>query len=120
MLRHPSASVAAAIAVVDIDPPAGLDAETLVVWRELAPFAVQAGTLLPSSVVRFIVLCEAVREHRTLAQRRDTGPDRGRMMAEIVRGTKDFAIAPLGKPMAAAVPEAPVSKLDRFTKKARA
>ena len=114
VLQHPSS--APPDVVERFDAPALLPLEAQAVWAELAPGAFEARTLIKSTAARFRQLCMAVVEERALAAKRDTGPDRGRMMAAVAIGMKDFGIAPLGKPMSAAEPAAAANPLDRFTK----
>lgn len=87
--------------------------DVLTVWRELAPQAFEARTLTKATVSAFAMLCRAV-----AVERASDIPDadhRG-LMQRVATWMKDFALAPLGKPMYAAQPAAAVNPLDRFTK----
>jgi len=90
-------------------------AHALAVWRELAPHAVTAQTLTPSSAGAFEMLCRAVVHERALSASPGQigGPNHRGLMHRVATWLKDFGLAPLGKPMpaAAAAPKAaPLSK----------
>jgi TorA maturation chaperone TorD len=79
-------------------------ADALAVWRELAPHALEAQTLTPGTAGAFAMLCRAVVQERALAA--DPGQagraDHRGLMHRVATWLKDFSLAPLGKPMAAA------------------
>jgi hypothetical protein len=117
VLAHPSA---AAATVERFDPPANLDDPAARgVWDELAPHAFEAGTLTPATSAAFAMLCRAVVRERALSKTKACGGTNHRgLMQRVATSMKDFAIAPLGKPLGhAAAP--PASKLDRFTNRVR-
>lgn len=91
--------------------------DALAVWRELAPHAFAARTLTPATAVMFLMLCRAVVQERALSASAATvsGPNHRGMMQRVATLSKDFIVAPFGKPMYAA--EQPTANpLDRFTK----
>jgi len=93
----------------------GLEATTA--WHDLAPHAFTARTLTPATTAVFVMLCRAIVRERALALTEPGGPDHRGLMQRISTWTKDFALAPLGKPLYAA--EAPsTNPLDRFTRRA--
>lgn len=96
--------------------------EALAVWHELAPQAFAERTLTPATAAAFVMLCRGVVGERRLSASPSSafGPNHRGLMHRVATWMKDFAIAPLGKPLYAAQPEAPANPLDRFTKKARA
>lgn len=120
VLQHPNSTAVAAVEV--FDPPAGLTRAVLAVWHELAPHAFAARTLTPATTAAFAMLCRAIAKERVLSSSRLSagGSDHRGMMSRVSTGMKDFGLGPLGKPMYVAQPEQPVSKLDRYMKKARA
>jgi hypothetical protein len=93
-------------------------ADALAVWRELAPHAFTARTLTPATAATFLMLCRAVVKERALSASsyKSGGPDHRGMMARVATLSKDFVVAPFGKPLYAAEPAAPANPLDRFTK----
>jgi hypothetical protein len=93
-------------------------AQALAVWHELAPQAFAERTLTPATAAAFVMLCRAVVGERTLSASPSSafGANHRGLMHRVATWMKDFAIAPLGKPLYAAQPEAPANPLDRFTK----
>jgi hypothetical protein len=93
-------------------------ADALAVWHELAPHAFTARTLTPATAATFLMLCRAVVKERALSASsyKSGGPDHRGMMARVATLSKDFVVAPFGKPLYAAEPAAPANPLDRFTK----
>lgn len=109
-----------------VEPPSGLSESELAVWGELAPNALQRGTLTPETAARFVLLCRAVVMERSMSaklltdgwtyiavtvdgsgQERETlkahplcGPHRG-MMQRVEAGMSAFRLAPIGKPIVA-------------------
>lgn len=76
----------------------------LAVWHELAPHASEAQTLTPGTAGAFAMLCRAVVHERALSaspSEADGANHRG-LMHRVATWMKDFGLAPLGKPMAAA------------------
>lgn len=123
LLAHPNAgSVPAVAPVEEFDAPNDLSTAERLVWLELAPFAFAARTLLKSTSYAFRLLCRNIvleRELSSSVEMRGTANHRGivqRVDAELLR----FSLCPNGKAVYEAQPDAPVNKLDRFTKKARA
>lgn len=119
VLAHPSAPapVAPLPEVTEFDAPNDLSVEERLVWLELAPHAMQAGTLTQASALAFRVLCRNIVLERRYGQSvTDQGSSNHRGMIQRVEGGLDaFGLRPMGKPMATAAPaEKPVSKLDRF------
>ena len=119
VLAHPSAPapVAPLPEVTEFDAPNDLGVEERLVWLELAPHAMQAGTLTQASALAFRVLCRNIVLERRYGQSvTDQGSSNHRGMIQRVEGGLDaFGLRPMGKPMATAAPaEKPVSKLDRF------
>lgn len=102
-----------AAAQAQVDAMTAVTAEALAVWHELAPYAFEARTLTPATTAAFCMLCRAVAQER--ATNTPDADHRG-LMARVATWMKDFALAPLGKPMYAAEPEHKVNPLDRFTK----
>jgi hypothetical protein len=96
-----------------VDEVRALGLEALAVWHELAPSAFEARTLTPATSAAFTMLCRAVARER--ATEVPDADHRG-LMQRVATWLKDFGLAPLGKPMYVAQPEAPANPLDRFTK----
>lgn len=117
--------------------PEGLAADIEAVWDDLAPHAIQAGTLVPGTVPAFLRLCQAILKHAQMEQKiaqdgltylKVTIDGSGQEHTEIkahplisrassldnsIRAWfKDFAINPFGKPLAAAT----VKPADPFAK----
>lgn len=92
-------------------------AHALGVWHELAPHAFDARTLTPATAAAFSMLCRAVVKERELSASasRAGGPDHRGMMARVATLSKDFVVAPFGKPMYEEEKQ-PVNPLERFTK----
>ena len=101
-----------------IDELTALGLEALGVWQELAPHAFAARTLTPATTAVFTMLCRAIARERALALTDAGGPDHRGLMQRISTWTKDFALAPLGRPLYAAETTATVNPLDRFTRRA--
>jgi len=99
-----------------------VQAQALAVWHELAPHAFAARTLTTATAAAFVMLCRAIVQERALSASlvHVGGPNHRGLMHRVSTWLKDFAIAPFGKPLYAAQPEAAANPLDRFTKKARA
>lgn len=120
VLAHPSVPASEPTtppAVTEFDAPNDLSVEERLVWLELAPHAIQAGTLTQASSLAFRVLCRnIVLERRYCQSVTDQGSSNHRGMIQRVEGGLDaFGLRPMGKPMATAAPaQKPVSKLDRF------
>ena len=109
-----------------VEPPAGMSEDEATVWNELAPNALQRGTLTPETAARFRLLCRAVvmeqamsakllaegwtyiavtvdgsgQERETLKAHPLCGPHRG-MMQRVEAGMSAFRLAPMGKPLVA-------------------
>lgn len=100
---------------VEVRPPGRMPREQLAVWKRLAPFAIAAKTLTPSTTAAFRDLCEAVVvKAKMLAQIEKDGwtfmtmhgqkahplvtPHRG-MMQRVEAGFARFKLAPIGKEM---------------------
>lgn len=107
---------AARPAVDHLDVPDDLTTDERLVWLRLAPHALQAGTLAPATEYQFGLLCQNIVLER--AMRRDVekagdASHRGiiqRIDAELAR----FCLAPMGKPIVEAAPEAdPFAEFDR-------
>lgn len=79
-------------------------ADATAVWRELAPSAIEARTLTRGTAGAFAMLCRAVVQERALAADPSHvgGPNHRGLMHRVATWLKDFGLAPLGKPMAAA------------------
>lgn len=101
-----------------IDPPKGMSKAAAALWRELAPHATAAGTLVPATVVAFVLLLDHLLILRAFARKPKTrGLSAHRsMMQRVDIELRCFGLAPEGKPMAAvaAATAAPVNPLDRF------
>lgn len=123
-----------------VDPPADLEADALVVWERIAPFAIQARTLVAATVDRFLLLCRQVVIERQMAKKIETdgwtyvavtvdgaGQEREtlkahplcaahrNMMQRVEAGMAAFALAPMGKAMSAGKKqEKPQSALERL------
>lgn len=102
--------LAAPLPVLDeADAPDELGFEERKVWLELAPFAMQNGTLTPATSLAFRVLCRNVvleRQYAASVTDRGSANHRGmiqRVDAELLR----FNLAPCGKPVAGAEPAKP-------------
>jgi hypothetical protein len=116
VLAHPSATAIAP--VVTFDPPKWLKGRDLKAWHELAPEAFAARTLTPATTSAFVMLCRGVVQDRAFwaSKRYRCGPNHRGLMQRVATWKKDFCLAPLGKPLYAAQPEAIANPLDRFTK----
>lgn len=115
---------------VPVACPEGVEPTVMAVWDELAPHAVKARTLVPSTVPAFVRLCRAVVKHAEmeavvvkdgLTYLKYTADPSGTEHAEVkahpliaraaslentIRAwLKDFAIHPFGKPLAEASPK---------------
>lgn len=84
--------------------------QALAVWHELAPHACEARTLTKASAAAFAMLCRAVSQER--ATNVPDADHRG-LMHRVATWLKDFGLAPLGKPMAAA-PSAETPKASKW------
>ena len=83
-----------------VNCPEDLPEDQQAVWDELAPFAIQAGTLTPQTRSAFVMLCRNVVLERRLAAAPNCGDSNHRGMLQWVASRmKDFAIAPFGKPV---------------------
>lgn len=101
-----------------VDELTVLGLEAAAVWQDLAPHAFEARTLTPATTAVFVMLCRAIVRERALALTEPGGPDHRGLMQRISTWTKDFALAPLGKPLYAAEAPAAMNPLDRFTRRA--
>jgi hypothetical protein len=90
----------------------------LAVWHELAPHAFTARTLTPATTAVFVMLCRAIVRERDLALTEAGGANHRGLMQRISTWTKDFSLAPMGKPLYAAESTQPTNPLDRFTRRA--
>lgn len=109
---------------VEIACPAGLSPEIAAIWAELSPFAINARTLVPSTVSAFLRLCQSIVKHAQMMAKIEedgltflkysvdpTGTEHAEPKAHplisrahaldgfIRSGMKDFAINPFGKPV---------------------
>lgn len=122
-----------------IDPPSDLGADVLAVWQTLAPLALEARTLVPATVSRFVLLCRQMVLERQMSQKIAEdgwtyiavtidgsgterqqlkahplcGAQRG-MMQRIEVGMTAFRLAPIGKPMPTKPKEKPKSAFERL------
>jgi len=112
--QNPNPQIAEVQGQIDVLTTA---AQGLTVWAELAPHAFAARTLTAGTAAAFVMLCRAIVKERALsASVSGGGPNHRGLMARIGTWLKDFELAPFGKPMYTAEPEAKVNPLDRFTK----
>lgn len=107
-------------AVVPPDPvamPADLPSKAALIWGELAPLALAAGTLTEGTATAFGMLCRGVVLERKLAKGRSAGGTNHRGMLQwLAARFKDFAIAPFGKPIVRPKPaEDAFGEFDRAT-----
>lgn len=112
---RPVRPVAPSGAVVRVDPPNHLDEEGLAVWKELAPHALELGTLTPATAMAFGDLCRAIVFERKLAMSvlAAAGADHRGMMARVEAGRARFRLIPDGKPVVAvAQPEDAFAEFD--------
>lgn len=121
VLRHPSAPDLAPLPTVDeADAPNDLSREERLIWLELAPYALRAGTLTPASSMAFRVLCRNIVLERLYGQSvtdKGTANHRG-MIQRVEVGLDAFQLRPQGRRMQDAAPiEAPVNKLNRFLRR---
>ncbi len=92
--------------------------KVLAIWNELAPHAFEARTLTRATEHSFVMLCHNVALMWKLAKgRKAGGADHRNLIQRVDTEMAKFCLAPLGKPIYAAKPDAPASKLDRFTQK---
>jgi len=123
VLPHPSAVPVPGVAPIDeFDAPDDLTSEERNVWLELAPFAFKNRTLTRATSYTFRLLCRNIVAERALRESvltRNAADHRG-LMREINTRLLQFQLAPCGKAILTADAEeaTPVSKLDRFTKRA--
>ena len=101
---------------VVVNCPEGLAEQVKAVWDELAPAALEAGTLTPRTRSAFELFCRNVVLERRYAEsdQAGTGNHRG-MLQWVAARYKDFAIMPFGRPVlqAEAKPVDPFSEFDQ-------
>lgn len=98
-----------------VERPNHLDEEGLAVWKELAPHALELGTLTPATAMAFGDLCRAIVFERKLAMSvlAAAGADHRGMMARVEAGRARFRLIPDGKPVVAvAQPEDAFAEFD--------
>lgn len=120
LLQHPSAPVEPVpLPTVDeADAPNDLTMDERHVWLELAPFAMQAGTLVPATAAAFktFVRWETLDRQFAASVLEKGSGKHVQATKEAKAGYYDFCLRPVGKPMPQAESAKPVSKLDRFMK----
>jgi hypothetical protein len=116
-------------AATAVEPPARMTAEELAIWHEWAPLAVQAGTLTPATAAAFEQLCQTEADRRQLRARfTRRQPVLGEtemafrrehraLVRELNARLKDFCLAPFGKQLPGAAPEAEDDPLDKFLRR---
>src|SRR5262245_36064581 len=119
LLQHPSAPPPPPLPLPvldEADAPNELTMEERHVWLELAPHAMQAGTLVPGTQAAFVTWCRWVLLERQFAVSvLEKGSAKHVQAAkEAKAGYYDFGLRPTGKPMPQAEQAKPVSKLSRF------
>lgn len=123
VLTHPSGGQVPVVAAIDeCDAPNDLAMDARHVWMELAPKAVAAGTMVPQMSKAFSLLCECVVLERELAKDPDKrgGSDHRGMIKEVAVGLLRFNLAPCGKAVIQAVPDAkPANPLEKFLNRNR-
>src|SRR5215471_8939753 len=95
--------------------PEGVADAQKAVWDELAPAAIEAGTLTPRTVSAFLMFCRNVVLERRYAESDQAGAGNHRgLMQWVAARYKDFAIMPFGRPVlqAEAKPVDPFSEFD--------
>lgn len=98
--QEPVSAGEASVACELVPLPRGLSAGAKSVWKQLAPFAETAGTLIPATAPAFAMFCRAV----VLEKRLGNGPEAGGsnhrgMMQRVEAGNVRFSLAPIGKPI---------------------
>lgn len=85
----------------DVSRPDGMSKEDAAVWSELAPHALEQGTLIPATVTAFAWLCSLVVLERKLraAPLAVAGPDHRGMMQRVEAGFARFRLTADGKPV---------------------
>jgi len=104
------------VAQVPVTCPEDLPDDQQAVWNELAPAALEAGTLTPRTRSAFVMFCRNVVLERRYAESAQAGTGNHRGMLQWVAARyKDFAIAPFGRPVVTTVPKPadPFAKFDR-------
>jgi hypothetical protein len=94
-----------------VEIPLTLTVDQAAIWAEQAPHALANGTLTPASVRAFARYCKAVAIEDKLV---DGDTDHRGLMKQIDAFELRFMLTPDGKPMVAAEPVQPASKLSRF------
>lgn len=84
------------VAAVAVPMPAGLTREQVAAWQELAPFALEAGTLVPATAEAFRDLCEVVALRRSMLATLSVDG----LMVNVVTENKDGEKVSLGPPVA--------------------
>lgn len=111
------AQSAPVVAPEPVKAPEDLAEAVKKVWDELAPMALEAGTLTTRTMSAFVMLCRNVVLERQLAGTPLAGgKDHRGMLQWVASRFKDFAIAPFGKPVTqqpAAKPVDPFEEFDR-------
>ena len=91
-----------ALAPEPVEPPAGLPAKVLGIWRQYASHATANGTLVPATAAAFAFGCRAVLLERRLSKGPSAGGSNHRgMMVRVEVFYRSFGLAPIGKPIAA-------------------
>lgn len=125
-----TAAVTTAADQAAIAPPATLSPSELAVWREWAPLAVDAGTLVAATVPAFLHLVEIETDRRELRARFKRAPllvtaegelslrrEHRALMHELGARLKDFCISPFGKEIVPDAEQGEADPLDAFTRR---
>jgi len=99
---------------VSVTCPEDLPDALKAVWAELAPAALEAGTLTPRTVSAFQMFCRNVVLERRYAEsdQAGTGNHRG-LLQWVAARYKDFALLPFGRPVVSTAPK-PVDPFEEF------
>lgn len=93
--------------VSDVVRPKGMPVDDAAVWDELAPFAIEQGTLKPCYVMAFADLCALIVLERRLrlSPLGCAGPDHRGLLQRVDAGRARFRLVPDGKPAAVEEPK---------------
>jgi hypothetical protein len=113
LVEERSAVSPALPAPVPVDPPLDLKGAPLLVWQELAPFALAERTLTPATAAAFALLCRVIVLERAAGRSRDRGKaDHRGLIIRTEAGLAKFRLSPTGKPNPPEKPLDPFAEFD--------
>jgi hypothetical protein len=97
-----------------------MDADVGAFWDELAPLALEQGTLVPATALEFRLLCEVAVQQQRALRNIASGYGAYSNLTKILEGKlRSFKLAPMGKEIAAPPKEKPMTALERLKMKGR-